>query len=199
MTDLFLQLWGGLFYLVNKALFALSEGRNKQSKKQLKTYGWIIYILGVPAWVIILSFKHNWIAASIEAGGLPAMLLGLYNVYTDHSRPQRFLNGLAAVSTYTFIILGCTYSLYDFGGITSLSQILEIGVMVGFLLGSYLLAQNKNQGWLFFMLMNTSMGTLMLLQNKPILAFQQGVSLCFVIYGYLIATKGKQPTLTGKN
>jgi len=190
--DVLLQLWGGLFYLANKIFFAVSESRGHQRKKQLRVNGWIIYILGVPAWVIILSFKHNWIAASIEAGGLPAMLLGLYNVYTDHSRPHRFLNGLATVSTYTFIILGCGYSLYDFGGITSLSQVLEIGVMVGFLLGSYLLAKNRNQGWLFFMLMNTSMGTLMLLQNKPILAFQQGVSLYFVIYGYLVATRNKK-------
>jgi len=61
--------------------------------------------------------------------------------------------------------------------------------MIGFLLGSYLLAKNKTYGWLFFMLMNGSMGTLMIIQNKPILALQQTVSLCFVVYGFITAIK----------
>jgi len=39
------------------------------------------------------------------------------------------------------------------------------------------------------MIMNGSMGTLMLLQHKPILSIQQFVSLYFVIYGYCIAIK----------
>ena len=39
------------------------------------------------------------------------------------------------------------------------------------------------------MIMNASMGTLMVIQNKPILAFQQAVSLCFVVYGFITAIK----------
>jgi len=35
----------------------------------------------------------------------------------------------------------------------------------------------------------SSMGTLMIIQNKPILAFQQAVSLCFVVYGFITAIK----------
>ena len=35
----------------------------------------------------------------------------------------------------------------------------------------------------------SSMGTLMVIQNKPILAFQQAVSLCFVVYGFRTAIK----------
>lgn len=187
--DLILQLWGGLFYLTNKICFSLAEGRDKHSKRQLRLFGWGIYILGVPAWVIILVIKHNWIAASIEAGGLPAMFLGLVNIYNNSDKHNRFFDPLAAFSTYTFIILGSCYSFYDYGGLTSLSQLLEIGVMIGFLLGSYLLAKNRTSGWLFYMLMNACMGTLMLIQKKPILAFQQGVSLCFVIFGFLVATR----------
>jgi len=47
--DLVLQIWGGLFYLTNKICFALAEGKEKNSKRRLKIFGWIIYILGVPA------------------------------------------------------------------------------------------------------------------------------------------------------
>ncbi len=55
--------------------------------------------------------------------------------------------------------------------------------MVGFLLGSYLLAKRNPNGWLLFMLMNGSMAALMLLRDKPILSIQQILFLCFVIYG----------------
>ena len=61
--------------------------------------------------------------------------------------------------------------------------------MIGFLLGSYLLAQNNNKGWLFFLLMNGSMATLMSLQAKPLLATQQLVSLGFVLYGFSVSLR----------
>ena len=129
---------GGLFYLTNKICFALAEGKEKNRRRQLKLVGWIIYILGVPAWVIILIIKHDWIAASIEAGGVPAMLFGLYNVYKNSEKPNRSFDIITSLITYVFILFGTCYSLYDYGGITSVTQFLEIGVMIGFLLGSYL-------------------------------------------------------------
>ena len=187
--DLVLQIWGGLFYLTNKICFALAEGKEKNKKRQLKIIGWTIYILGVPAWVAILIIKHDWIAASIEAGGIPAMLFGLFNVYKNSEKPNSFFDIIASFFSYAFIIFGTSYSLYDYGGITSISQLLEIGVMIGFLLGSYHLAKNKAFGWLFFMIMNGSMGTLMIIQSKPILAIQQTVSLCVVVYGFITAIR----------
>jgi len=187
--DLVLQIWGGLFYLINKICFALAEGKEKNRKRRLKIIGWTIYILGVPAWVAILIVKHDWIAASIEAGGTPAMLFGLFNVYKNSEKPNSFFDIIASFITYAFIVFGTSYSLYDYGGLTSISQLLEIGVMIGFLLGSYHLAKNKTYGWLLFMIMNGSMGTLMIIQNKPILAIQQAVSLCFVVYGFITAIR----------
>ncbi|PLX87709.1 MAG: hypothetical protein C0619_13975 [Desulfuromonas sp.] len=187
--DFVLQAWGGGFYLLNKIFFAIAEGRSESAKRRLRMFGWSIYILGVPAWVIILVSRHDWIAASIEAGGVPAMLFGLFNVYKNSAEPCKLFASLAAFFTYAALISGVSYSLHDYGGITSLSQMLEIGVMIGFLLGSYLLAQKNPKGWLFFMLMNVSMASLMLLQDKPLLTIQQIVSLCFVIYGYKLAVK----------
>ncbi|WP_439134421.1 hypothetical protein [Pseudomaricurvus sp.] len=183
--DLMLQIWGGSFYLINKILFALSEGRHEPTKKHFKLSGWTIYILGVPAWVIVLAGHENWIAASIEAGGIPAMLLGLYNTYHDHQKPHQLFNRIVTLCTYSSLTFGLLYSVSQHGGITSISQVLEIGVMLGFLLGSYYMAKNNRIGWLFFALMNLSMATLMLLQDKPILMAQQLVSLCFVIYGFM--------------
>lgn len=186
--DLILQLWGGGFYLANKIALALAESRDRALQRRLQVFGWAIYLLGVPAWVIILSLKHNWIAAAIETGGIPSMLLGLLSVARRH-RPHPFFGSAAAWSTYICIIIGSLYSLYDYRGLTALSQLLEIGVMIGFLLGSYLLARDRTCGWLFFLLMNGSMGSLMLLQHKPILALQQAVSFCFVVYGFYRARR----------
>lgn len=182
--DFFLQLWGALFYLINKAFFALGEGKEPQTKKQFKVGGWLCYIIGVPAWVIILLGHHNWIAASIEAGGVPAMFLGLYQIYFQKTAGSFFQN-IVRFFTYGSLIFGLSFSCYHHGGLTSLSQTLEIGVMVGFLLGGYLLAKNNRLGWLFFMLMNLSMAGLMMLQGKSILLVQQLLSLSFVIYGFI--------------
>ena len=154
--------------------------------------GWCFYILGVPAWIIILASKQNWIAASIEAGGVPSMLLGLYTVYKNAEVTPRLLNRIAKSVTYASIALGVGYSIMVHGGINSVTQLLEIGVMVGFLLGSYLLALNRLTGWLCFALMNGSMATLMFIQNKPILSVQQLCSLCFVIYGFVAAARRRK-------
>jgi len=187
--DLFLQVWGGGLYLLNKVFFALAEGRPEATKRKLRIVGWTVYILGVPAWVIILVGKHDWIAASIEAGGVPAMLFGLLNACQNTGSHNKTLDLITSLFTYAALIFGVGYSLYDYGGITSGSQILEVGVMVGFLLGSYLLAKKNSYGWIFFMLMNASMASLMFLQHKPLLSIQQLVSLCFVIYGFTAAMK----------
>lgn len=190
--DLFLQLWGGGLYLLNKVFFALAEGKRESLKRKLRIIGWTVYILGVPAWVVILIGKHDWIAASIEAGGIPAMMFGLYNVYRSDVSPSKILDRMTSMFTYGFLVFGVCYSLYDYGGITTVSQILEMGVMIGFLLGSYLLAKKNISGWIFFMLMNCSMATLMLIQHKPLLSVQQLVSLCFVLYGFSIALKSSR-------
>jgi len=185
--DIILQTWGGGFYLLNKIFLALAEGKEQKTRRPLKIAGWLVYILGVPAWVIILVTKHDWIAAAIEAGGVPSMLFGLFTVYQNADEPNKIFDLTAALSTYGFLIVGVLYSLYDYGGLTSASQLLEIGVMIGFLIGSYLLAKSNSYGWLFFMLMNGSMASLMLMQNKPLLTGQQIISLCFVIYGFAVS------------
>lgn len=182
--DLFLQIWGGGFYLFNKILFVVSEGKEAQLKRKVKIAAWVIYILGVPPWIIILFGQQNWIAGSIEIGGIPAMLLGLYNAYHDDKKRNRVFNSVVAFSTYSSIVFGVAYSLNHNGGLTSITQFFEITTTIGFLLGSYFLARNDTRGWLFFMLMNSSMASLMFLQDKHILMAQQLVSLCFVIYGY---------------
>lgn len=184
--DTFLQLWGGIFYLLNKILLSFSEGTKKEKlQRKLRIWSWILFLIGVPAWIIILSIKRDWIVASIEIGGVPSMILGIIIAINGTDHKFKWLERVSKWCVYVFLVVGISASLYDFGGITSISQVLEICVIVGYLLGIYLLAKKKSGGWLFFMLMNTSMVVLMLMQDKPYLAIQQGISVLFCVYGFI--------------
>lgn len=190
--DLFLQIWAAGAYLCNKILFALSEAKAEYIKRKMKIIGWVVYIIGVPAWVIILASKQNWIAASMEASSLPAMFLGLYNTIYHNQKKNTWFNYIVKVCTFSALIFGLSSSIHHYGGLSALSQYLEIGGMTGFLLGSYLLAKNNINGWLMFMLMNISMAWLMFMQHKYVLGIQQLISLGFVLYGYIQAQKIKK-------
>ncbi len=187
---IFLQIWGGLCYLFAKILLAKAEGGNANSR--FRTLGWIIYLIGVPAWVIVLSLDHNWIAATVEAGGAVTMLLGIVYIWKKWEEIPKILD--RGIRTFVFILIltGITYSLYDLRGITSISQILELGVMAGYLIGTYLLAKQNRKGWLWFMLMNTSMGVLMGMQGRWIFSLLQVVSLYFVTLGFIRSKKSKR-------
>ncbi len=179
--DIALQLWGGIFYLVAKIFLSQSEGI--EVNRKLRRYGWITYVVGVPAWAIVLAIAQNWIALAVEVGAIPSMILGL----VDH-KPS-WMQKAVKTFTYGLVGIGIFYSIYDFGGITALSQVLELGVTAGFLIGTYLLAKKNPNGWLWFILMNISMGTLMAMQDKWIFATLQGVSLGFAVYGFLKSKK----------
>lgn len=189
--DIFLQVWGGVYYLLSKIFLSHAEG--VKNCEQWLVRGWVAYLIGLPAWVIILVLKRNWMAAAIEAGGALAMLLGLVVAMKGFEHAPRLLEKSAKAFAYGLLLAGVAYSLYDFGGITALSQLLEIVVIAGFLIGTYLLAKRNPTGWLWFILMNASMGTLMAVQKKPILAVQQILSLCFVIRGFIRSKRQVKP------
>lgn len=183
MLTVILQIWGGLFYLLNKILFSRSErSNNKQRKRLWHISAWVFYLFGVPAWVIIFVIERNWIAAAIEAGGIPAMFIGISVAMRGHGHQPKWLDYLAKLIAG----LGLAVSLYDFGGITTVNQVLELGIASGYLFGTYLLAKEKPNGYLWLMVMNSSTATLMSIQNYPLLMLQQVLSLGFVIDAYWV-------------
>ncbi|MBI4437970.1 hypothetical protein HY631_03410 [Candidatus Uhrbacteria bacterium] len=127
--------------------------------------------------MIIFVGWRNWIAASVEASGTPAMLLGLLiAVRTATAEPPRWLNRVALAC----IPLGFLYSLWDFGGFNTLNQWLETALVLGYLVGTYQLARERSQGYLWFVLMHVACGWLMWIQGYPWLLLQQIVSLAFI-------------------
>ena len=187
--DLFLQIWGGACYILAKVILGISEGTIEN--KNLRVSGWIIYLAGIPAWVILLVSKNNWIVAAVDISSIPSMIFGILIAKKPNMRYFHLFDIFVKYFTITVIVLGASYSIYSFRGITSISQILEILVTIGFLLGAYLLAKKNYLGWLLFALMIISMGALMFIDDRILLVLQQAISLIVVIYGFV---KGRKRT-----
>ncbi len=194
MFVLLLQIWGGLFYLLNKICFSRAErNKNIQNQQTWRIRSWIIYLVGLPAWVTVFVIEHNWIAATVESGGAPAMLTGLLIALKGQGREPKWLDYIARIS----VISGLVLSVWEFGGITTLKQVLELGIAAGFLLGTYLMATNNIQGYFWLMLGNVTCSTLMGIEGYYILMTQQLLSLIFVIDAYIARKKryAKKPNL----
>jgi hypothetical protein len=189
-TDFFLQVWGGAGYLLAQLLLASAESMNKSRKRRIA--GWLSYLIGIPPWVILLISKNSWIVATIDLGSIPAMILGIATAWKHDAHVNKIFDRSVKIFTFLMIILGTSYSIYYFRGITTVSQILEIIVTFAFLSGTYLLAKKNPEGWLLFALMCLCMVILMFLQDKILLVVQQGISFIVVITGYIKSVR-KQP------
>lgn len=183
MIDISLQIWGGIFYLLNKIFFSQAERSKSINGRRLwRIRSWIVYLAGLPAWVIVFISEHNWIAAGVESGSAPAMTVGLIIAWKGHGTEPKWLDIIAKLS----ILVGLALSVYEFGGIRNLSQFLELGIAAGFLMGTYMMAKDKAQGYLWLMLGNVSCASLMGIEGYFILMTQQLVSLIFVTDAFLV-------------
>jgi len=82
--------------------------------------------------------------------------------------------------------------LQIWGGIFYLlNQFLELGIAAGFLMGTYMMAKNKAQGYFWLMLGNVSCASLMGIEGYRVLMTQQMVSLIFVTDAYLVRVRRK--------
>ena len=185
--DIFLQLWGGINYLLSKILIVRAEFL--QNDRNLRLAGWITYLLGVPAWVILLASKQNWIAAASETAGTPAILFGIVMTWKQSTQPNKYIDWAIRIFTGVMIVLGVIVSVYTFKGIRTFSQVLEIIIICGFLVSNYLLAKRNPFAWMVFMIVIIFMGTLQLIQNKPILFVQQILSFITVTIGFIQCLK----------
>ncbi|MBG0791382.1 MAG: hypothetical protein H0S80_12895 [Desulfovibrionaceae bacterium] len=173
-----LQIWGGACYLLNKICFSRAErSADRVANRTWRLWSWGVFLAGLPAWVTVFVMEHNWIAAAVESGGVPAMLIGYIIALRGHGREPRWLDWLARFS----VVGGLGASLYEFGGITTLNQILELCIAAGFLMGTYLMAKDSIRGYHWLMLGNVSCAALMGIQEYWILAAQQLASLIFVV------------------
>lgn len=187
--QLLLQVWGGLFFLLNKVFFWRSENATSDEVwRRQRILAWSVYLLGLAPWLVIFFENLNWIAFAVEAGGVPSMFVGLVLAakYGRNATVPWWLDIFALIG----VCVGGWYSFQDFGGLTTVNQYLELALAGGFLYGVYRLAKDRVDGYFGFMLMNAANAGLMGLQDKWFLVVQQIVSLAFVIAAYRVK-KGK--------
>ncbi len=185
-----LQIVGGVFFFLNKVFFSFAERsksrKNLRSARKFRIWSWVAYLVGLPPWILVYANARNWIAASIEASGTPALILGLYFAVCGTNKDQpKLLDYLALIC----IPFGFVYSLKDFGGFNTWNQVLEVGVVVGFLPGTYLLAKERPNGYLLYIVMHVSCALLMYIQGCWWLAGQQIFSLVFIVDAYMITQR----------
>ncbi len=163
----------------------MSERVSPKKRRIWKLASWIVYLIGVPAWVILFVQHHNWMAAAVETGGIPSMILGIVIVLKGKENTSSWLDHIAKVSA----LFGFGYSMYDIGWFTSSTQFAEMGVVIGFFAGVYLLANENYKGYAFFIFMNLSNGCLMYLQDFYGLVIQQVFSAVVMYDAYHIGKK----------
>ena len=189
MENTISQLWGGGFYLLNKFFFSRAErSATPRTNRRWRILSWSVYIVGVPAWVIIFVYGHNWMAAAVEAGGGVTMLFGLIAAIGGRGTIPDWLKKALEVFTYALLGAATYHSIVEYAGITEPTQMLEIGVVAGFLVGTYHLGERQSRGYLWFMLMNGSNAALMFIEHYPLLVLQQLVSLGFVMDAFIKAS-----------
>jgi hypothetical protein len=182
---IFLQIWGGIFFLLNKIFLSKAERFEKKHVGQKSIWrirSWTACLIGMPSWIFIFIKEHNWIATAIDLGGTPSIILALWIAIKGIGKQPKWLNYVAIAS----IILGLGYSFYEFHGITKLTQLAELVIGAGFLFGTYQLAKLQLSGYLWYIAMHIGCIMLMYLEGYPWLAVQQIVSIFFVVDAFWI-------------
>lgn len=197
--QLVLQWSAGGLYLLNKVFFSFAERARRRGEpkfeRRWKIASWAVYLAGLPPWVVLFAGWHNWIAAGVEASGAPAMGLGLASAIRGFEKKPSWWIGWLDRFAAICIPLGFAYSLYDFGGLATVNQWLEIALVLGYLVGTYDLAKDRARGYFWFVLMHLSCGYLMWIQKSPWLALQQAVSLLFIADAALTRLRSRRSTL----
>jgi hypothetical protein len=173
-----LQWWAGGFYLLNKIFFSRAErAQDKVRKRNWKIASWLVYLVGLPAWVIIFYLEKDWIAFYVEISGAVIMLLGLLVAWIGIKKTPKWFVAIGFIAA----LVGMKYSFQDFGIMATIEQWLELGISIGFLIGMLLLAFERRSGYLWFVFMNICCGALMYIQGHHWLTLQQCISLFFVL------------------
>lgn len=175
-----LQVWGGLFYLLNKIFMSATERTTGEVSRKWRVRSWAIYLLGLPPWLVIFAQERAWIVFCVETAGALSMVLGL--VIARSGRAPSWLNHVALIGA----LAGLACSVYDFAGLTTLNQGIELVSMSGFIVGTYLLANKRPTGYLWYLLMNITMGWLLARQGYWWLVGQQALSVGFIADAWLV-------------
>lgn len=186
-----LQIFAGGFYFLNKVFLLLVYLVPNKRIKTTNILASIVYPFGLPFWIIIFYLEKDFIALSLELGGLFSMILSIRTSTKGKDNKTVLYEKICLYITFFFLVFGTFSSLYTHSGITSFTQVLEIFIVVGFLVGTYKMARQSSEVYYWFSFMNLSCATLMLIQENPILFGFQICSLICMVTGAYLSRKNK--------
>ena len=191
--DFLLQFYsylGALCFLVNKIYLSQAErARDEETELTNRALAWKSYLRGLPFIVVLFYETRGWLAASVEAAGAPAVYLGLV-------RAKRGKKSKLPVSLFVFAlaasVLGLCGSLYLYRGLTEWSQVCELGLSVGYFVGTFLLAyRDDKNGYLWYVLMHVAGAAYFYIipTTNWVMVIFQVVSIGFVVDAYCVRRK----------
>lgn len=182
-TEVFCQILGGSFYLLNKIFLSLGERNGKKVLVGLnfKAWSWISFLIGLPFWLILFFLEKNYIALGLESSAIPSLVLGLIISIKGSKIKEPFWIKYFVISS---VVLGLYFSIIHYDGINNSTQVSEIIMVSTFLIGTYYLAKGKNIGYIYYIFMHLSCIYLMYLNNFYFLLIQQVISIGFVLDAY---------------
>ena len=182
-----LMILGGGCFLLQKVSLPLKEYMWPRSEKwfwRFNVWGWGIFLIGLIPIVIYMSLLHDWIAASLELGGAPAMWMGFQSARKKdlHGKASPFADRFARVC----IVVGIATSIYLLGTIATLAQFWELVMVSGYLIGTRELGKHKVVGYFWFYVMFLGCGSLMNIQHQWLMSWQQVASAIVTAPGLLM-------------
>jgi hypothetical protein len=153
---------------------------------------WATYLVGLPPVVAIFAVEQNWLFAAIEVGGAPAMMCGLVAAFSRKD-PPAWLDQLALIA----IPIGIIASLWNLGLSKPLAQGLEVAGSIGFLVGTYLLAKDREEGYRWFLVMNLATGILLGMQGYYLFVPQQILSIILIADAHRVRKRKNKQALSG--
>ena len=187
-----MEVVGAVLYLLNKIFFLLREIAGSKGDQDAVTFwkisAWIAGLTGLPFVTYVLISERDWIFGWLELGVAPSMFVGLILAYSGSKKKVPvFVDRVV----YVAIAVGLVCSLWDFGGLTETTQLLEMVAVVSFWLGSWQLAKDSPNGYLTYLPMFAAAGSLLYLQEHYWFARQQIASAIIVFAAYILARNRK--------
>jgi len=174
-------------YFLSKVCFLIREVMeargNMDAARRWKMAAWTFSLLGLPFVSWIFFHERDWIFGWLELGTGPSMVFGL--AFSWRNKGEKVPKRIDRIVWITFAG-GVAFSAYDFGTLMSINQGLEIFSVVVFFLGTRLLAKDDRNGYLWYLCMFFSAGSILLRQGHDFFAYQQVASALCIGSAYLI-------------
>lgn len=173
-----LLITGGSLYLSSKTfLFSGELSKDEMKSKESRLLSWIFCLTAsMPIFFWFLNHGNYIASLIILASGFVAAIHILMTAMNWKESAKK-----TTIATCIIVATSLPFSLHEFQGITTQTQMIEIAMAVGFLFGTYLLGIRDVRGHLGIAVMDVSSGALFFIQGYNLMAFQQAISVCLVI------------------